>query len=68
MIKRTFSLLSEEYTALIWTMNHIQDQTGSRPSTNKTVGQAITAFANANGYQAVNKEITNGTSEARKPA
>lgn len=63
MIKRTFSLLSEEYTALIWSMNQIEKETGSRPSTNKAVGAAISAFAKSKGYQAANKEITNGTAK-----
>lgn len=62
MIKRTFSLLSEEFTALIWTMSQIEKETGSRPSTNKAVGAAISAFAASKGYQVVNsKEISNGT-------
>jgi hypothetical protein len=62
MLKRTYNLLSEEYAALIFLLNHIQEKTGSRPSQSQMVGKAITSFAAQLGHQADNKGIIkNGT-------
>jgi hypothetical protein len=60
MIQRNFSIRSEEWAALLFLIDFMEEQTGKRPSISLALGKTLINQAQINGYQGeTNGRISN---------